>query len=486
MNRYRIDDEQRSTRNDCCRKSTSGVISSDGCEVLRIVSHPKEACKLFREYQMVSNVNIFSQLLYILVLVHLFIKSAIYIAVRSDKEKMKYLDGIVFYPDIAGASKISLVFNYLFLGFTLLAILNRVTRICGVISRSLKNADEYRELRVTQLNFSFLASFYLSFSEWISFWNYINNHDAHYHSNRTTQIKHLELNEQVQKKLPRLSRRDATFYFNPIDFSKCFENSNLPNDEERMKRYFNWHFATPIDKISCASMREVIGVTVGGTFAVSIGLALAAIGLLNLELRSEFSENYSPTIQELLDVAPKHLLNLKHLIRFLEGSILFVPQLSSIYDLSCVFMDLQAVTSRAHRMVQKFELHLETIRQYKAKFDNQEKQTQLLIHFNQNHSSESNFSSDRLKFEYNWQIKGDIALIGLLYHEFLNTRKHHTQFLNLVVLSGGICVAYITNILMSQAILVGEVIIMVAFLVSVVVPIIGILLYCAKMERTVS
>lgn len=481
--RYQLDCAQKSSEIGCFRKS-SLANNSDGCRESWILSHPKQVYKMVREYQMISNLNMVIQMLYILVMLHLFIKSIVHtVFAGNDKEKIKYLDSI-YYPHVAGVSSRPYLFNYLSLGCTLLALLNRVIRVRDIIYISLRNAEKCMDLRVAQLNFSYLASFYLTFKEWLSLWQHLNNHESRCHLNRKAKANHLKLDESVQEKLPTLVVRDAIFYLNSIDFGKCYKFSVLPADEERIKRYDSWHYAFPLDRVSVLAFRDIIVATIFGTIAIFIGSLVAVAGLIYLELRSEFPDYHKPSLGEMLLMAPSHWSSATRWIRTIETLLIFSPQALYIYDLACALMDVLVIASRTRKMAQIFEIHLELIHR-QAEFNALERLGQAQL---SNHLQEIDNSNLDLSYllEYNQQIRRDIALIDVIYHEFLNTRKHHTKFLNMFVLGTAACIAYTIPVLMSQTISFAESCIMQTFLMSCTLPIVVVLFYCAGMERTVS
>lgn len=476
--------------------TTSKVVSDKSClNLIWIISNPIQVYKLVRDYHLINNINMIFQFLYLIVLFHLFIKSIIHTVVAgSDRERIKYFNS-VYYVHIAGVSNEPYIFNYFFLGISFLSLIIRCARFKNMIKMSLRNANEYRDLRVGQLNNSYLASFHLSLREWIELWTFIDNNIKYHTTNKCfSNSVHLRFNNSIQQKIATLCDRDAIFYFNPIDFEASYRGSVLCNYNERMKRYKRNHFALPMDRVSLSSLKEIIIVVALGSIGLILGYNLCFFSVLYLELRSEFESNYTPSIGELLYGAPKHFSNPKYLIRGIECIFMLTLHSVNIYDIASSLMDFHTITSRAHKIHQIFEKHIEFFR-HQVYINNLnliqlklvQRNSQALIHIER--ITESNYflfrKSYNLCLAYNRQIEKNISTIRLLYHEFLSAKKHHTEFLNIFILGGAICIAYTINVLVSHPFS-AETSILIAALMSTILPIVALLVYCAKLERTVS
>lgn len=484
-NRYLVSEE---------KKINKYKIRSSYSKPLWIISHASRVYKSVKDYYMVGNCAMISQIIYILVLIHLFVKSTIHTLISvNDKETVKYFDSI-YYPRIFGFSQRPYIFNHLVLGFSLLFLSIRILRMLNVIDMSMKNAEEYTYLRVTQLNSAYLASFYLNFREWLGLLSYVHKHESEAHSNRATLIKHLDFNHSVQQVLPKLLDRDAIFYVNPIDFDKCFNDSVLPNDEERIKRHKNWHFALPIDRVSSQGLWLTFLINVLGISILSSGYFVLMSSVIYLELRSEFSTSHSPSIIELIQIAPYHWSNLLHWVRFIEAFVIISSQVLIIFDLTGAFIDMNITTARVHRLVERFEEHvLFSCHQAKINIRNsnldaeqqQQQASEPFLNLERNNGPDlwKNLTYD-LCSKFNNQVRRDIASVRLVYHEFLNTKRYNTELFNISIVGEGICLAYAIPVIVSHPEPIED-LVLVGAILSSVVPVILILFYCARMERKV-
>lgn len=488
-NRYRRANElnPRSKNHHSSRKCTP---YRGGSQLLWIIIHPIKVFQLVRDYHMVSSVNLILQLIHSLFIFHIFLKSVIHTTLYgSGKQTLEGYESI-YYPNLTGVTQAPYIFNYLLLGYSSFFLFVKIFRFRDAINISLKNAYEYRDLKVAQLNSAYLATFYLSFEEWISLWKYTREHQKFVHSNKATEVDHLRFNKLIQQILPALSDRDALFFVNPIDFDICYADSVLPNYHVRRMRYKHWHIPSPIDRTSVNELKEILLVTVLGSSSLWIGYIIAIIIIIYLELKSEFTSDHSPSLGELFHVMPLHWANLLHCIRFAEFVLLFTTAIFMIYDLVCAFLDVQNITNRTHKMNRRFENYLEFFR-HQARGWDQNSETTKTPRLKKDHFIllRRSFKRERKtvedpNIEYNRLIRYDVILVRLLYREFLVARKHHTEYLNIFVIGAGCCSAYMIPVVISQPIS-AETLITLAALLSSFIPIVFIFLVCARMERAV-
>lgn len=491
--RNKLNCEQLSTTYDfSIRVSKNNYNGSN--KFLWAISNPIRVYELVRDYYMIGDFNLIAQIVYIFVLFHLFFKSLIHtVATGDDKEKIKYFDSI-YYPHIAGFLSKPYMFNYLFLGYSSYILLARIFRLCSVIGISLRNANEYKDLRVGQLNTAYLASMYLSPKEWFELWKFATKHENGDHQNEKIRSSHLESDTLVQQTLSRLNNLDAVFFVNPIDFDKCFAESVLSKSHGVSKEYRNWHFAYPRHRISHTALREVIFVTIYGWISMPTGFITALAIFIYLELRSEFPPDYSPKIGELIKFVPHHWSKLLSWIRMTESGVIILSQILIMYDFASIILDMLAIKVRTQKMVEIFGNYLEFSRRSRVKLSLEF--SQLEAQYKGNYSPSFCFyrGIDSLTFrgelfhtyeEYNRKVRHDIVVIRLLYYELVNTKKHLSGFFNMIVIGGSISVAFLIPILISEPISAETCILFGALLCSVM-PIIAMLVYCARMERMVS
>lgn len=483
--RYEVNHEGEPTN--CSVKQANNATYDNGNRLLWIMLHPVKVHRLVRDYYMVENIHLISQTVYILILLHLFIKSIIHTVIAgSDREKIKYFDSI-YYPHIAGSSSSPHVFNYLILGYSFYFLLVRMFRFRMMINISLNNQDMYKDLRVSQLNSLYLATFYLTLKDWLTLFKYVLKHEEIAHSTKETRLDHLGFDESVQKLVFKLNDKDAMFFVNPVDFERCFADSILPKDIEKRDKYEDWHFARPIHRIGYLGLRDVIIVGVFGTLTVLVGYLMTWMAVLYLELRTEFPANYSPSICEILSVVPTHWSKLLYWIRVAELSVISTSQVLNVYDLTCVFLDIHTIRSRTHKLFWLFKNHLEFVRN-QSKIDPKKFISVTKFQIFMDKECGSYQVEDELYVqhsEYNKQVRHDIALVRINHRELLNARKHHKEFFNLFIIGGAISVAFLIPIVLSRP-LSAETCIIFAVLVSNMLPIVGILFFCTKMERMVS
>lgn len=496
--RYKLDQERKWAEtgflNRTCTCQSGQSDQSKNVEPFSTISHLKKIHKSILDYYSISNVYLIVLLLHTLSLFHLLIKSTIHtLYAGSDREKIKYFESI-YYPHIAGTASRPYIFNHIIIGYTLYLIIIKLFRFRTIIEVALNNRDKYTDLRVCQLNSLYLATFYLSLKDWLAFFKYINKHENCTHLDEKIRLKHLEFNKSIQQVVSKMNDNDAMFFVNAIDFEKCYENSVLPKCIEKRKLYEDWHFPYPTPRLSLHGVRDVMLVAVLGTLNMIVGVTITGVLFAYMELKTEFPADYSPSFIELIYVVPNHSLKLITWIRVTELSIVFSSQILAVYDLTCVFLDIHTIRSRAHKMVKVFENHIDFFQNqasnWKAQLEVPRQKQPIYLYIEKN--SNSNLSSCSSKkalsnhyAEFNKQIRHDIVLVRLLHHELLNARKHHEEFFNMFIIGGSISIAFLTPIILSTHLSI-EKVLQSTILMTFLIPIMAILFFCTKTERMVS
>lgn len=463
------------------------------CSLLELIFHPIKTYKLIRDYHMISNLNIILQVVYILTLVRIFSRAVLNLALTgSSKGRTRMSLGKAYYPQLASVYSLPFLFNLLVCGRTFLNFIGRCIQFKNIIRNSLKNANGYKSLMVTQVNSAYLASFHLSFNEWISLFKFSSIHESRDHSNKEIQMKHLALNNEIQQILPKLSNNDALFYVNSIDFDECYTNSVLPGYIERTKRYKNWHLPYPASRLSSIDLAEIILVAPLGTLLMFIIHIMASCLIIYMELKMEFPANYSPSMRELLQALPSHFSNYSNLARTSEFSMIFTASVLKIYDASCIVTDAHIIKSRAHKMTQIFANHSEFCRnQTGTNFPDLSLKRCLELQFNERNHNDLKYAARLDKkhslsrySEFNRRIGCDSFSVRLVHEEFVNAKNHHTEFFNFLVLGGGVAGAYLIPILMLHPHSAMTYILLSALSLETI-PIFFVLFYCTRLEREV-
>lgn len=447
--------------------------------------HPIQVIRLIKRYHMVGNATITLHLFLSSILIHLLIKSLIFIYAGDDKLVLEYFESI-YYPHTGGLSRNPTDFNTFNLGFILLFLSFRFRSFCKLIKQAIVNANGYKELHVPQLNLAYMTTFNFTLNQWLNLWKHASSHTKAIKNDKEKYKNHLKFDQQIYTQLSKCHTKHLVYYHNLIDFEECYADLEFIKGQERqLKEYRDWHTTYPIDRISLVDLRIIVSLLVFCSYSSIGGLFICFISFGYRDLSSPYPRDYMPTMGDLMRNIPKHCTSLIHLIRGFEVCFLFSCQLPQIYESIKVAFDVHLTTSRADKIVDIFRAHLKycqrrtnsinLIKIYDKNLSN--------LSFSANHSNRSlSYESQR---EFRERILRDIGLARLVYLEFLNLKKNHTTFLNMLVLGSGICMSYTVSLAIIYIDAVELILLLLTF-ISCLLPMIINLIFCARVEKTVS
>lgn len=475
-------------RNRDLKSSLRSRLDNDASPLIYAIQYPLQTLKLVMRQQMVGTKVLIWYLCYSLILIHLFIKSAITFLVGSNQEMMAYLNSI-YYPSIAGFStKPNHQINNMFLCLTTLYLCVRFRNIYRVLKASIYNADYYTDLSVSSLNLAYLESFYLTFSEYVQIWRLANKHKQLINSTSYEYQKHLKFKYDTQDKLSEHLKQDLMFAFNMIDFDHCFSNSILSDTNRRKEQCKRWHLMEPIDRLAPADLQIILFIGASGSLGIFSIAPILAFASAYFDLSSEYPRDYWPSLMELICLIPKRWSNVSNVLRLFEVIILLYLNIPQIYDSSQVIMDVIVITSRANRLIETLSYDLKTyLSQTQLQF-NYEKSSRNRRYFSSTfiHLQQIDDSQEERMRILNAGIRDKVGRVRLLYLEFLNIKKNHEMLLNLGVLFYGICMSYTVSLLLTHDKTRLEYFMIFLTLSSCLLPTILNLGVCARMESSVS
>lgn len=455
--------------------------------ILWSLRHPLLALNLVKRYHMVGNTTIILYIMTSLLLFHLFLKFIIFIKVGDETATLDYLESI-YYPHLARNSPKPGIFNSAFLTFAILFCCFRLRNVCRLTEQSIINANSYRELYVPQLNLAYMSTFNFTPNQWLKFWKHASNHRRAIKNDAEKYKEHLKFNQRIHSKVSDIQYNKYTlFYYNIIDFEECYADLEFMHRPERQSESGRaWHTAYPIDRQSLSDLQYIFPLTLSLSFVSLFGLLICIIQMLYRDLGVYYPEDYSPSIFDYIRKIPTFLFNIPHLIKLFELNFLYACQLPQIYESIKVAYDVYVTDSRANKVVDIFHEHLKYCREREQDLFEILKVTQLSTR--QCLFSHDRTATTRLNFDFrplNNQISQDISLAKSIYTEFLNVRKYHSTFMNMLIFGSGVCIPLVA----SKAIDVAdwpELIVMTLSVTSCTMPMLVNLSSCARIENTVS
>lgn len=461
-----------------------------------IFTHPTDAMKMFKEYHMTSYKAMFFYAIHTLICLHLTVKSILHsFLTGADQEKIKYFDSL-YYPYLAGASYEPIFLNNVFLAISLSALIFRLRCAFLVMRNALINSDHYDDIQISQVNFSSITASSLYLSEWFSFWKNAGKHNRIVDQNPKLREKYTKFKLKL-KQIERLPLIDSMYYINLFDYEEHYEQFDRLGyfqDENRPQRYKLWHCAQHYARVSTNIARFALITLLLCMIILLITVTVSVFGMTYLELRSSYPRYYQVSILEVFSNWRKHFSNFSHIVRFFELIVLVFIQIPTQFDAAVVFFDSTILILKTRRLIDNYRYDFDYCRL-------QSHIRNIYIHLNQsNRLSEDNpetpihisyrgsivnKATNKESKELNIRIRYLTQLSALVYLEFLNIKKAHTNYLNLLVIVCFVSLSYSLSlilILRSTA----ELTILAAIVVFLLVPMTSILVFCAAVERSVS
>lgn len=470
------------------------------------LAHPIELAGLIKRYHLVSSWFFLIFFAHFSILLHFTLKSFIHsFYTRRDQEKIKYFNTI-YYPHLAGALPEPYLFNNLFFAMSIYYLSMRLLSAYHLIRNSVINSNGYKEIHISQINFVLCCLCELNLEEWIKLFWHTWNHDKEVKSDRKLWEAHLGFEENVQKQLDKLCRRDLMFHLNMVDFEECYKDlPGLWDIKRRKKRYQSWHCPPPWMRVSTYILKLGIIVTATGIVGASIAYLMMLFGMLYLELRNAFPADQETKVGEVMSVWRSHLAQPLHSLRLFEMFLLSILQLPQQYDCVLSVLDNSILTARTNKIHQVMLHDLELCNNWQL-FKGGECGTcfrvvdyprswsidlvgnnlvRKQIRERSNLESLCSYKKHNIKNEIeqlNLKIRSHIRLVSLLYSEFMNIRRSHSGFFNLVIIGNGIVMTYIMSLFFTVH-GAAQLIILCSCFLACFVPIMSSLIFCAFIEK---
>lgn len=485
--------------------------NDDFSYLLWALMHPIETMNLIKKYHMVGNAFIAMFLIHILLVTHLTIKSIIYAFFANSNQVLhKYLTDI-YYPHTAGVFREPKLFNNLILILCLLTMCVRLCSAYNLIKNSIINCGEtYKEVRMSQVNFSNLSIYELTLFDWIEFLIYSRQHDKEVECDPIVARAHFKFEKLNKIKLDFLNQKESLYYYNLFDFEECYSDFIMFDPNKRNDKYSDWHCPIPGPRVSVGQLRSMIFVIMLIELTTFLTLACSLLGCVYLELRSILPlDNEIDQTTTLLFTSKEHLFELKHLIRMFELFTFILLQLPLHYDSGLIYLDATILLSRLSKLSKIFQYDLIYDTEEREVFmETLEKSSNLnsrvsYVHLNDIFLEDLNYpptvkenndankddnnreENDDTFEDLNTKVQHNVKLTKLLYLEFVDLKRVHTTYLNLLIIVNGLTVSYIISIIFKIN-NTAELIILGAIIFSCLAPTLNTLFVCAMIERKVS
>lgn len=462
------------------RENTNLNESQDWSVLLR----PIELFKLIKRYHICGNVFIIYFITHLLYLFHVTIKCSVHTFITgSNLSKMEFFNSI-YYPHLLGAFPRPYLFNNLFLALCLLYICIRFLAAIRLIRGSIINACVYKEIYISQINLSSVTLMNLSWRDWCNGFIKPFEHLEQVEKFPSVRQRHFSLDEQLRKLSVNLSDRDMKFQFNSVDFADCYHGW-IDDIGETRERFKLWHHVEPPERIPSYWLIKLIILACFGLTILMICPLVFATGVLYLELRSSLPAESQPGLLEVLSRIIVHLANPLHVLRVSELFIFALLTLPHNIDAMLLYVDSVILVGRVRKVTQIMDNELTMLRNYNITICGSSQSGNLDFDRSDVALKCITRMPEEIVFAINERLLYEIRIVRVLYSEFTDVRRIHSDYVNIIIIGTGICMSYIISI---SSVISGpaEFFVLLTLFASCCAPFIGLIIACALIEQTVS
>lgn len=464
-----------------------------------VLLKPIELFKLVKRFHQAKNRFIFLFLLHNLFCIHIAIKTIIHACFNRDRNMIEYFRKI-HYPHLSERSD----YNTMFLVLSVSVLIVRLRSSYILIKQSILNADKYNELCTSQITLADLTWWNFTFDEWKRFYNFVAKHKKDVKSNNIIRDEHYKFDQNIQKQIPYHCQLDLMYYINVTDFNECYKRINLKI--ARKRKYLDWHCAkgSPRLSLDIVALWTVLFTSV--CLFILILISVTIIGIVYFDLRSSFSKkeesNWNCSVYVIYSKFYDYYTNdINNTIRVIELWLLILLQIPQHFDASFAFLNILVIIERTKKLMKSFDCDLKFCRDkaiiysiVREQIHLNRKQHEVTRNFSNNTNGIASSRSNQLKeliveplerSKLNRRLQHNVKLAELLFLEFVDIKKAYTSLFNVLIIGNGICLSYLISLFFKLDNLV-ERCAMSAVIFSSTLPIMGAMLVCALVEKTVS
>ena len=427
----------------------------------------RELRKAIKSYHMVGDEFFICLALQFLSLLYLGSKILVYsIYVRSDEELATYLDRSLYFPRLFATHKGAEVFSNYSLSLLTYCFSIRILALFRLIRNSLINFEgHHRDWTISQVNVSYAVIHNWKLKDWIPLLSICLRHFRQCKTNKRVGELHRRLGAKLIGDLDKFSDKYLCYRCNVIDFSECYKEVKFLSTEAQVDKSFNrWYLAQPLHRVDpfefgLMSVSWILALIV---ISSSLILVLLILTLEELSL-TVVPEHSQKSLLEILSYLPQFLSEPRFLIRLLDIFLFILVQLPNQFDSGTFYWDAGITISRARKVNNRLCLDMEMClrkaatsgeRLERQGVSNQNRIGGAIIVLNDRLVNEcqkskrspldcrQNTSAGDDEEDLEASILKNIQLTRLIQREFYDIKRVHSAYLNIMMIGGGLCLAF--------------------------------------------
>jgi len=467
----------------------------------RLIFRPFVLMKLVKRYHISGNTFVFLSLLHLLLMLHISIKALFHsILTGSDPKRQESFNNSL-YPAIFGAFPEPNLFNNLILVVCVQNFSIRVLKVYQLIRGAIVNSKTYKEVRISQINLSYMNLFETKIGDLVTFFGQSIQHDRAIEGDPETQELHYKIGDEVASMIAHSSIKDLMYYSTLIDFEDCFAILKRPLKLQPVKAKRRlWHTARPLHRVDVGGVRNMMLASVSGLTTTFVSSLVFIFAYSHYELSNASSHDASKTIGQ---VGPPS--NYVSMIRITEVCGLVFLQVTTQFDAVVIYIDTFAFIYRARKLIGIMRRELNFFRelgrlklglpgsgtiQSPFKFRSLHPPSNDFLSAPRGQSAENKCFLVTEKWaadvsNLNSRLRQLVTMSRLLQLEFLDIRRTHSVYINITLIGAEVCTSYIISLIFSVG-TTCERILLVISMMSCIIPSLCLLFACTLIERTVS
>lgn len=377
----------------------------------------------------------------------------------------------------------------------------RLLCIRRLVKNSVINRNGYKLLSMTMTNFPVAGVYYWPIKTWVAMLVEAYNHKRLCDRDNRHRKAHLSLEIKSKDRMLRFSKKELIYYRNVVDFSACFGEDVIDEMQLHLRSSWakGWHIAQPTARIDPHELGLLVALQMAG---LTLLFSLVAL-LIFLSTFYEISRlTPDPDKASVLDViltTPKFFTNINSIIRQSDLTLLVLVQMPNHIEAAIIYWDMMVMISRTrkvcdalsedlHYCVTKAREYRLINRRHRSHIENKNN-SDIDLYSLVDHDSSDQFDFDNINYAekkaLNDTIELHLRLARVLNHEFLDLKRSHTLYLNLLFVGSGFCISLcISLIFIVKSKLM--ILILISLIISSSVPLLGVVLFCIIAEQTVS
>lgn len=462
---------------------------------------PSELIRLIRRQHDAGNVFLISVLFQFLSLVYLVIKAVFQATVIGNDEAQAHYYSRSWFPRIWESFPHPENFYSLHILLCVYYITLRLLCIRRLIRTSVINRDGYKIINTTMTNLPVAASYNWPVKIWIKAVKKFFRHKRKCGEDIAVRRSHVSFAPKCEEIMNRHSKKELIYYRNVIDFSDCFGKETVNEMQQNLRSSWarNWFIAQPAPRVDPHELSLLIALQISG-LSLLFSLTTLLVFLSTFYEISRLTPNPDEaSIFDIISATPKFLTCMNSLMRQSDLILLILIQLPNHIDAAVIYWDLVVLISRTRKVCDALE---EDLTYYVVKaceyrqlnfghmlHGTQVSETDSDDIFSMTDENSNQYEFDNITYAekkaMNETLEMHVRLARLLNHEFLDLKRSHTLYLNLLFVGSGFCIALcISLILVVKSKLM--ILILICLIASCAVPLVGIVLFCVLAEQTVS